>query len=630
MAANDLPYDLEDFGDIIEAVRSELKVGATETVSLNRIRRDINMTYREVVSNSRWWWLQESKTVVIPQPWTQGTARVISGSAIVEFSTPPGGNRQNQFFSVNGSSTIYTIETHTPGSASIKLSDKYIGPTNTAVGYKIWTDRIALPTNCKETVEVRDMFSSTPLENLGLQEYRRLVNPQPKREGNPRFYYTSDFVDPFPSIPIEDLPAVTERKSDGVVKSLVFADELPETVTVGKQLHISDAGEPSYNGDIYVASIGTTRVANDTIVYTGKQAIRETINPETSAVVRAIDTNHSRARYRELYFYPAVLQSKALLHIDFSKETPLMVNDDDEPVIPVDDRVVLLYGALHKAWSRERNPEEAARNYGLYQTKLQRMAGQLQDSLDKAMLRPSRLYLGAKRASLRRRMFSVPTTGAGSGGSDSMANDIFGLPNSVAIFNADGVLEGSASIDVTELGYLDGVTSNIQGQITAIQNALDNLSITDADVNAAAAIARSKLASGTANRVVVNDPSGVMTDSLVSESELEFLSGAQGLQTVTLVNNTSSPLPAISIPKTFTYVLMFYSIGRGTTNVEGGWILLLNDGTSANIVISSANLGTSGADFTADVVGSNVRVLYTLSNTGIDASLKYLTLKWAA
>src|SRR3990167_3417005 len=51
-------------------------------------------------------------------------------------------------------------------------------------------------------------------------------------------------------------------------------------------------------------------------------------------------------------------------------------------------------------------------------------------------------------------------------------------------------------------------------------------SIVDADVNSAAAITRSKLASGTASRVLVNDGSGVMSESATIDStELGFLDG---------------------------------------------------------------------------------------------------------
>lgn len=623
--------DLKNFGDLVASVREELKVSASETESIARIRRDIQTVYREVLAFTRWSWLQETKTVVLPTPWKEGTCRVITGSSEVTFSTPPGGLRKGQYFSTDPSTQIYVIESHVPGSSTIKLSDKFLGPTNFAIGYKIWVDKIALPTNCKETTEVRDMFSRKPLEVLGRQELLRLSNAQPKRSGAPKYYHTSDYVDPFPTKVIPDLPNVQERKSDGIVKRLIFDDELPAGIEVGMGLLISNSNDPTYNGEVYVAAIESTRQDNDTIVYTGKTDSLEGISPEPNAVVEQIDTTHSRARYRELHFYPSILQSKLLLHIDFSKETPPLEDDDDEPVIPVDDRVVLLYGARHLAWARERNPEESARNYSLYQAKLQRMAGYLEDSLDKAIIRPSRLYLTAKRSSMRRRHFSFPSSGFGQGGpGDSMAQEILGLPNSVAIFNSEGVLEGSADISVTELGYLDGTSSNIQAQIDAINTQIAGAFVTDALVSPTAAIQRSKLASGLANAVVVNNGSGVMVDSGILASELNWLDDNEPLTEVNMPNNTAVATQLISIAKTFTHVSIKYSIQRGSNNVEGGDIILLNDGTLAEITLGSSNMGTLGVDITADVSGANVRLLFTTTNTGTDARFRYRVIKWAA
>ena len=623
--------DLKNFGDIVAAVREELKVSSSETESIARIKRDVQTIYREVISYTRWWWLQETKTVVLPTPWKEGTARVITGSSEVTFSTPPGGNRKGQYFSTNGTNQIYVIESHVPGSSTIKLSDKYIGPTNLAQPFKIWADKIALPTNCKETIEVRDMFSRKPLEVLGRQELLRLSNAQPKREGAPKYYHTSDFVDPFPTRPIEDLPNVQERKSEGIVKHMIFDDTLPASVEVGMGLLIENSNDPTYNGEVYVAAIATTRVANDTIVYTGKTDSLEGIAPETNAIIQELDTSHARARYRELHYYPNILQSKLLLHIDFSKEVPPLENDDDEPVIPVDDRVVLLLGARHLAWARERNPEESARNLALYQAKLQRMAGYLQDSLDKAIIRPSRLYLSAKRSSMRRRNFSLPTSAFGSGGpGDSMAQEILGLPNSVAIFNSEGVLEGSADISVTELGYLDGASSNIQAQIDAINTQISGAFVTDALVSPSAAIQRSKLAAGAVNAVVVNNGSGVMVDSGILASELNSLDDNEPLVSIDLPNNTAVATQLVSIAKTFTMIAIKYSLQRGSNNVEGGDIILLNDGTLAEVTLASSNIGTLGVDLTADVSGANVRLLFTTTNTGVDARFKYRVVKWAA
>ena len=51
-------YKLTDFSDIYLAVMEELKLQTSDTTSLNRIKRMVNMIYLdEVVPASRWFWL---------------------------------------------------------------------------------------------------------------------------------------------------------------------------------------------------------------------------------------------------------------------------------------------------------------------------------------------------------------------------------------------------------------------------------------------------------------------------------------------------------------------------------------------------------------------------------------------
>ena len=70
--------------------------------------------------------------------------------------------------------------------------------------------------------------------------------------------------------------------------------------------------------------------------------------------------------------------------------------------------------------------------------------------------------------------------------------------------------------------------------IDADTNTITN--IEDADIKSGAAIARNKLASGTADRVLVNNGSGVISDSSVSTNDLNTLSGLAGETLVTTDN----------------------------------------------------------------------------------------------
>lgn len=65
-----------------------------------------------------------------------------------------------------------------------------------------------------------------------------------------------------------------------------------------------------------------------------------------------------------------------------------------------------------------------------------------------------------------------------------------------------------------------------------------NSSIVDADVATSAAIARSKLAAGTANRVAVNNGSGVLSDAAAITAARALISDANGIPTHSTVTDT--------------------------------------------------------------------------------------------
>ena len=145
----------------------------------------------------------------------------------------------------------------------------------------------------------------------------------------------------------------------------------------------------------------------------------------------------------------------------------------------------------------------------------------------------------------------------------------------VPVIDATGAVV-SSSVTPTELGYVSGVTSSIQTQlgnkadasnltahtgassgvhgvtgnvvgtsdsqtltnktIDAASNTISNIS--DTEISASAAIARSKLASGSANRVVVNDGSGVQSDAAAITAARALISDANGIPTHSAVTST--------------------------------------------------------------------------------------------
>lgn len=170
-----------------------------------------------------------------------------------------------------------------------------------------------------------------------------------------------------------------------------------------------------------------------------------------------------------------------------------------------------------------------------------------------------------------------------------LVNDGSGVLTDAAAIAASRALESDlngipvhSSTTSTELGYVSGVTSSIQTQLngklsTTLTNgkilvgngssvateqtvsgdiSLDNAGVADisagvivnADVNASAAIARSKLGTGTANHVVINDGSG----NFSSESTLAKSRGGSGQDNSSLTFPASGTLATLAGSETFT------------------------------------------------------------------------------
>jgi hypothetical protein len=106
-------------------------------------------------------------------------------------------------------------------------------------------------------------------------------------------------------------------------------------------------------------------------------------------------------RIRQLLVHPAMSTTPTVVKIEYVKEISSLENDVDEPVMPIQDRMVLFYGACAHAWHRERDAEAAARYDVLFQSRLAQMASKQQDSQDKPSIRPSSSYFAAKRGATR-------------------------------------------------------------------------------------------------------------------------------------------------------------------------------------------------------------------------------------
>lgn len=603
-------YELKTFQDIYTAVMEEMKIQSSDTTSLNRVKRLINMVYLdEVIPFKQWRWNRGKITLPKEPYFNTGTANVTQYGTTVTLSSAPGPSKTGYYFSVDGQTEIYRIQSHTAGSATVNLETPFIGATNTASSFKIWTDAVPLPVDCESTFQVRNDYFDRPMDGKGLQMLEELAQPEPKAEGIPLYYSTDDYVDPNQYSTISGLPALSTRASDNQIKTLVFASDVSSYLSEGDRIQITGAGYYAYNGEFIVSSVSTT-----TLQYTGPITYNESATSDTGLTVKLLNVEGSSERYKELRVYPALYSQRLNLKIDYQKQVPPLVDDSDQPIIPMGHRIVLFYGALMFAWSQiGRNPEEAQRNATLFERKLTKMAAEFDDSIDLAQMKPDMTYLQVKRNQGRTRDTRKYWGGfEGFGGAaPASSTSVTGLANSVAIFDNSSNLQGSTTISTTELGYLDGVTSNIQTQINDINTLADgkilvgnssNVAtevtpsgdvtisdtgvtaitagvIVDADISSSAAITRSKLASGTASHVVINDGTGALS----SEAQLAKSRGGAG------ADMSSVTFPSSGAIATTSNKLSAFA---ATTSAELAGVISDETGSGALVFATSPTLVT--------------------------------------
>jgi hypothetical protein len=545
---------LKTFDDIADHCREQLGVQSGDTNALNKIKRAINHYYiNEIVPFKRWNWLTKHTKVIHKQFYTGGTASVTPDSTTVTLSVAPSssiGSLTNYYFAVDGFDEVYDISAHTSESVTLTLSSAYQGVVNTEAAFAIWTDRVALPTDCREVFSMWHNRLPNPMEGRGHKEFIAIRNQGPRAQGLPTDFYVGDYFDP----------------SGGA---------------------------------------------------------------ETEA-----------DRYRLVNIWPAYTDQSVTLSVDYAQEVSALSSDDDEPVLPLEDRNVIVYGALSELWRTiARNPEESANAYQMYQTKLARMAGKIEGGFDAPILAPKAGYLRSKRASrigaLSSRGFGGTMTGSG-GSSYSAPTYLADVTINGATITGNITVSASVTIDGRDIS-VDGATMDAHiAATTSVHGITDTADLlttsnTKTVTNKTLAVASNSITS-TASRVGVYDSGGSLTASAITSAELTYLDDVEALTSLAMSDNQVAAADVATWTlASFDSIHILYSLSRGASNKEMGQIVLTTDGTSAGLaqgVISS--LGTLGVTFTADVSAGTVRLRYTSTSTGTAPAMKYNVIKWLA
>lgn len=103
-------------------------------------------------------------------------------------------------------------------------------------------------------------------------------------------------------------------------------------------------------------------------------------NPEMEGVPSLYMDDEDDDGQKYIYLYPSCYDKPVRIKVKGMRKATKLDDDADEPLIPIQDRVVLYYGALSYAWERERNESESAKSWNLFERKLMKMASRAGDA----------------------------------------------------------------------------------------------------------------------------------------------------------------------------------------------------------------------------------------------------------
>jgi len=227
----------------------------------------------------------------------------------------------------------------------------------------------------------------------------------PFLESRASLYSTNDFVDPDPFSTVASIPSISTRASSGVVRTIIFSaslrtnstDSTTRVLDEGERIRVRLAGNTAYNEDSIVSTVTTTTFTDDTITYTGTTRLNESAVADATMAITERNTEGSFERSRQLLLYPSIFDTRTTYHVDYIKDLPVLVLSTDEPAMSLQDRIVLVFGALSRGWIKQRDPETFAANRTFFLEKLARMKAKLEDSTDYGTLSVSDRYLARKR-----------------------------------------------------------------------------------------------------------------------------------------------------------------------------------------------------------------------------------------
>jgi len=345
------------YTDLQNRAREQTGIAATE----NQAKRYINTALQDMHlgQNEKYPWAERSGVLITMPKYSTGTILATNGSLSITGSSTlwntvgsmarnnmrPGGK-----IKIAGSNEVYEIKSVTNDTLAT-MKSVFVGDSVTAAEYVYFEDEYELPSDYARPVDQHRFDEQRAIDFLGRTEFRRRF-PTNSTLGKPSVATMgySDFQ-------IQETATITSITSHPTLGNHLLITAVTADVKADDLIEIS--GTTSYNREYKIVSAtGFIVTVKGSFLFN-----------ETGTLTR------NQQRNRAVRFHPApdtlemiqyqYVTSNLVLSPD-AGETQNMVDDDDEPIVPIQYRHAIVFHALSH-WYRDKKDDqrsqEAASEY---------------------------------------------------------------------------------------------------------------------------------------------------------------------------------------------------------------------------------------------------------------------------
>lgn len=166
------------FSTAYQEVAGQLGVDYTNTDTLTRLKRWVNMSYQDVVGAFEWSWLKDRESVTMASDYTTGTAAVAVGGTTVTFSAAIAVSRTGWYIQFTDSKNWYKITAHTAATDTATIDPAFCETTALTVStFIIRKYYYSLSSSCEYAEDCRQAVTNLPVPIINARDYDRVGFP---------------------------------------------------------------------------------------------------------------------------------------------------------------------------------------------------------------------------------------------------------------------------------------------------------------------------------------------------------------------------------------------------------------------------------------------------------------------